>query len=118
VSPTHKPTAPLRPARSNESTRKVAKYCNLPVAPKHAMKNTVVDMHREMLAETGFASDNATLYKAADTVQQSAAPKDASSPIILITHASASSLCKTVTVKILVYFSPLTISSATFPKLK
>jgi len=118
VSPTHKPIAPLRPAKSNESTRKAAKYCNLPVAPKHAMKNTVVDIHREMLAETGFASDNATLYKTADTVQHNAAPKAASSPSILITHAFASSLCKTVRATLLVYFSSLTISSATFPKLK
>jgi len=89
VSPTHKPIAPLRPAKNNESTRKAAKYCNLPVTPKHAMKNTVVDIQREMLAETGFASDNATLYKIADTVQQSAAPKAASSPNILITRAFA-----------------------------
>ena len=85
----HKPITPLRPAKINESSPKAAKYCNLPVTPEHAMKNTVVDIHREMLAEIGFASDNAILYRAAETVQQSAAPKAASSPIMLITHAFA-----------------------------
>jgi len=41
-------------------------------------------MHREMLAETGFASDNAVLYKTAESAQQSAAPKAVISPIILV----------------------------------
>jgi len=45
----------------------------------------VVDMHREMLAEIGFASDNATLYKTGDKVQQKAAVKAASSQITSIT---------------------------------
>jgi len=47
----------------------------------------VVDMLREMLAEIGFASDNATLYKIGDRVQQKAAAKAASSPITAITSA-------------------------------
>jgi len=83
VSPKHKPIIPLRPARSSESVRRVAKSHSLPETPKHAKRKMVVDMLREMLAETGLASDNATLYKTGDIVQQKAAAKAASSPITL-----------------------------------
>ena len=83
VSPKNRPTMPLKLARSNESIPKVARFHSFPDAPKHAKRKIVVDMHREMLAEIGFASDNATLYKTGDKVQQKAAAKAASSPITL-----------------------------------
>ena len=76
---------PLKLAKSKESIPKVARFHSLPDAPKHAKRKIVVDMHREMLAEIGFASDNATLYKTGDRVQQKAAVKAASSPITSIT---------------------------------
>jgi len=85
VSPRNKPITPLRPAKSNESFGKVAKFHKRPDTAKHAKRKMVVDMHREMLAETGFASDNATLYRTGDMVQQNAAARAASSPIIFIT---------------------------------
>ena len=83
VSPKNRPTIPLKLAKSKESIPKVARFHRLPDAPKHAKRKRVVDMHREMLAEIGFASDNATLYKTGDKVQQKAAAKAASSPITL-----------------------------------
>ena len=85
VSPKNRPTIPLRLARSKESIPKVAKFHSLPDTAKHAKRKIVVDMHREMLAGIGFASDKATLYKTGDRVQQKAAAKAASSPITSIT---------------------------------
>ena len=85
VSPKNRPTIPLRLARSKESIRKVAKFHSLPDTPKHAKRKMVVDMHREMLAGIGFASDKASLYKTGDNIQQKAAAKAASSPITSIT---------------------------------
>jgi len=87
VSPKHKPVIPLRLAKSSESVGKVAKSPSLPNNPKHARRKMVVDMLREILAEIGLASDNATLYKTGDMVQQRAAAKAAISPIIAITLA-------------------------------
>jgi len=86
VSPKHKPIIPLRPAKSSESVGRVAKSHSLPETTKHAKRKMVVDMIREMLAEIGLASDNATLYRTGDMVQQKAAVKAASSPIIFITQ--------------------------------
>lgn len=83
VSPKNKPIIPLRLARSRESVPKVVRFHSLPDIPKHAKRKIVVDMHREMLAEIGFASDKAILYKTGDKVQQRAAAKAASSPITL-----------------------------------
>lgn len=85
VSPKHKPTTPLRLAKSNESVAKVVRPHSFPDIPTHATRKTVVDIHREMLAGIGFASDKANLYKTGDRVQQSAAAKAASSPIMFIT---------------------------------
>jgi len=87
VSPKHRPVIPLRPAKSSESVGKVAKFHSLPKTPKHAKRKIVVDMLREMLAEIGLASDNATLYRTGDMVQQRAAAKADSSPIIVVTSA-------------------------------
>ena len=91
VSPKNRPTMPLKLAKSKESIPKVARFHSFPDAPKHAKRKIVVDMHREMLAEIGFASDNATLYKTGDKVQQKAAAKAASSPITSTTLALTSS---------------------------
>jgi len=85
VSPKNRPTIPLKLAKSKESIPKVARFHSLPDTTKHARRKMVVDMHREMLAEIGFASDNATLYKTGDKVQQKAAVKAASSQITSIT---------------------------------
>jgi len=85
VSPKNRPTIPLRLARSRESIPKVARFHSLPDTPKQAKRKMIVDMQREMLAGIGFASDNATLYKTGDRVQQKAAAKAASSPITSIT---------------------------------
>jgi len=85
VSPKHRPITPLRQAKSSASLCKVTKSHSFPDTPKHAKRKMVVDMLREMLAEIGFASDNATLYKIGDSVQQKAAAKAASSPITAIT---------------------------------
>ena len=87
VTPKNRPTIPLSLAKSNESIPKVARFHSLPDTPKHAKRKMVVDMHREMLAGVGFASDNATLYKTGDRVQQKLAAKTASSPITSITPA-------------------------------
>jgi hypothetical protein len=87
VSPKHKPTIPLRPAKSSESVGKFAKSPNFPETPKHAKRKMVVDMLREMLAEIGLASDKATLYRTGDIAQHKAAAKAASSPITIITSA-------------------------------
>ena len=83
VSPKNRPTIPLKLAKSRESIPKVVRFHSLPDTPKHAKRKMVVDMHREILAGIGFASDNATLYKTDDRVQQKAAAKAASSPITL-----------------------------------
>jgi hypothetical protein len=83
VSPKNRPTIPLKLARSRESTPRVVRFPSLPDTPKHAKRKIVVDTVREMLAGIGLASDNATLYKTGDRVQQRAATKAASSPITL-----------------------------------
>jgi len=85
VSPKNRPIIPLKLARSKESVPTVARFPSLPDTPRHAKRKMVVEMHREMLAEIGFASDNAALYKTGDRVQQKAAAKAASSPITSIT---------------------------------
>jgi len=55
----------------------------LRIVVKKATKIMLVDTQRIMFAEMGLAFNNASLYSIADTVQQIAAPKAASSPIIV-----------------------------------
>lgn len=78
VSPKNKPNTPLRLAKSSESIARVVRFHSLPDIPKHATRKMVVDIHREMLAGIGFASDKANLYKTGDRVQQNAAARAAS----------------------------------------
>jgi len=83
VSPKPKPITPLTHARTIVYTGKLIKTPNLPITTKNMSKTTLVHVRRTMFAEIGFAFNNASLYSIADIVQQSAAPKAASSPIIV-----------------------------------
>lgn len=83
VSPKPKPIIPLMPARTAACKGKSVKTPNLPITAKQITKAMLVHTQRTMFAEMGFALDNASLYSTADIVQQIAAPKAASSPIIV-----------------------------------
>jgi hypothetical protein len=83
VSPKPKPIIPLMLARIIAYTGKTVKASNLPMTAKQTTKTMPVHVHRMMFAETGFVFNNASLYSIADMVQQIAAPKAASSPIIV-----------------------------------
>ena len=87
VSPMPKPTIPLTHARKTAFNGKLFKMPNLPIANKHMIKIMLVHERRTMFAETGLVFCNADLYSTADTVQLIAAPKAASSPII-VSHSS------------------------------
>ena len=75
---THASTMAYRGSDINDS--------NLLVIPKHNVRTKPVNRQRTAFAEIGFAFNNAFLYNNAEKVQQIAAPKAASSPIILFTQ--------------------------------
>jgi hypothetical protein len=84
VSPKPKPIMPLKHARTTAYAGKLIKAPNLPIIAKQATRIMLVHTRRTMLAETGLALNNALLYIMADIVQQIAAPKAESSPIIVL----------------------------------
>jgi len=83
VSPKPKPIMPLTHARMTAYAGKFIKIPNLSIIAKQATRIMLVHMRRTMFAEMGFVFSNASLYIMADIVQQIAAPKAASSPIIV-----------------------------------
>jgi hypothetical protein len=83
VSPNPKPIIPLTHARTIAYAGKLAKIRILPITARHAIKIIVALARRTMLAEMGFDFTKAFLYSIAEIVQQIAAPKAASSPIII-----------------------------------
>jgi hypothetical protein len=90
VSPKPKPIIPLTHVRTAAYTGKLVKTPSLLKTTKQTIKIMPVHVHRTVFAEIGFMSSNASLYSTADIVQQIAAPKAASSPI-MVSHRFLSS---------------------------